>query len=148
MSHCHAACKIYLQPFFWEHIKWVQKRNRGSNSSPNPPLAQALSHHTLTQKGKNGFPTLIFFKEKSVLLIFLTFFGVTAPSKCGELLLQHHESMHKRNFKKKTKKKTISLHKVTTQTCQKTAKTKTLKTRFETPAFLTTLSFPLRHLSK
>lgn len=104
MSHCHAACKIYLQPFFWEHIKWVQKRNRGSNSSPNPPLAQALSHHTLTQKGKNGFPTLIFFKEKSVLLIFLTFFGVTAPSKCGELLLQHHESMHKRNFQNKEKK--------------------------------------------
>lgn len=80
MAHCHAACKIYLQPFFWEHIKWVQKRNRGSNSSPNPPLAQALSHHTLTQKGKNGFPTLIFFKEKSVLLIFLTFFW----SNCTE----------------------------------------------------------------
>lgn len=145
MAHCHAACKIYLQPFFWEHIKWVQKRNRGSNSSPNPPLAQALSHHTLTQKGKNGFPT--FFKRKIRVAYFSYFFGVTAPSKCGELLLQHHESMHKRNFQNK-EKKTISLHKVTTQTCQKTAKKKPLKTRFETPAFLTTLSFPLRHLSK
>lgn len=74
MAHCHAACKIYLQPFFWEHIKWVQKRNRGSNSSPNPPLAQALSHHTLTQKGKNGFPTF-FLKKNPCCLFFLLFWS-------------------------------------------------------------------------
>lgn len=146
MAHCHAACKIYLQPFFWEHIKWVQKRNRGSNSSPNPPLAQALSHHTLTQKGKNGFPTF-FLKKNPCCLFFLLFWSNCTEQVWGAVTSAPRIDAQEK-LSKQRKKKTISLHKVTTQTCQKTAKKKTLKTRFETPAFLTTLSFPLRHLSK
>lgn len=146
MAHCHAACKIYLQPFFWEHIKWVQKRNRGSNSSPNPPLAQALSHHTLTQKGKNGFPTF-FLKKNPCCLFFLLFWSNCTEQVWGAVTSAPRIDAQEK-LSKQRKKKTISLHKVTTQTCQKTAKKKPLKTRFETPAFLTTLSFPLRHLSK
>lgn len=76
-----------------------QQQQPKSSSCPGtePPHADAKGEKRIS------YFDFFFLKKNPCCFFFLTFYSNCAPSKCEELLLQHHESMHKRNFQNKEK---------------------------------------------